>query len=213
MSLRLSSHTHAAVCGDDLVLLDVAAGSYACLAGCAPLVELSTASSAIAVGDPELALGLLRIGALEEGSPSPRFIAAPAGRDVAGAGAITAGAASAMIAALAWMARSYWRAPFGQLIKTAQAGRMGASQDEAKITELTRAFGRMLPWAPAQGACLYRSFYLLAFLRRHGLSASWVFGVQTYSFEAHCWLQSGDLVLDDHVEHVRSFAPILALEP
>lgn len=215
MSLRFSSRTFAACCGEDLILLDTKAGSYACLPGCAPLVGLSPGNSSVAIFDKDLAEGLMQIGAVEEGEGAPRHAVAPAERDLtfAGSTSLRISDVGAMLAALAGMAVTYWRVPFGQMIEGVEARGTGICSEEPWLIPAARAFGRMLPWVPAQGVCLYRSFYLLAFLRRRGLSASWVFGVQTYTFEAHCWLQAGDLVLGDHVEHVRGFAPILALEP
>lgn len=215
MSLRLTSNTHAACCGEDLVLLDLAKGSYACLPGCGPMTQLGAASSALVVRDPDLAQGLLAIAAAEEGKGAPRHAATPAERDLSQAAQVRLGPAdgAAMLAALGAMALSYWRAPFAQLIDTARLRRLGACGEARALTRAARAFAQMLPWVPAQGVCLYRSFFLLTFLRRHGLSASWVFGVQTYTFEAHCWLQAGDLVLDDYVEHVAGFSPIMALSP
>lgn len=215
MSLRLTSNTHAACCGEDVVLLDLTAGSYACLPGCGPLIALRPASSSLQVRDLDLAKGLLAIGAAEAGEGAPRVAAPPAERDLSHPAQIWLSPADggAMLACLGDLALSYWRAPFGRLIQTAQSRRIGACGEERAIAAAAQAFQHMLPWVPAQGVCLYRSFFLLSFLRRRGLSASWVFGVQTYTFEAHCWLQAGDLVLDDHLEHVRGFAPILALEP
>ncbi len=213
MTHRLSPHVHAACCGEDLVLLNLRQGSYACLPGCAPYIALSTGTTALRVGAQDLAQALVEAGAIETGQAQLRFVAPPAARDLA---ARRPGRrARPLTMALAWseLARSYWRVPFGEMIARSQRQANGACGDEALVGRLAHDFARMLPWVPAQGVCLYRSCFLLAFLRRHGVSASWVFGVQTYTFEAHCWLQAGDLVLDDHLEHVAGFEPILALEP
>lgn len=63
----------------------------------------------------------------------------------------------------------------------------------------------------ARNACLYDSRTLLELLYHHGISPSWVFGVHTEPFQAHCWLQLGDLVVNDAVENVSRFTPILAI--
>ena len=42
-------------------------------------------------------------------------------------------------------------------------------------------------------------------------AAVWVFGVRTWPFSAHCWLQIGDAVLDDDPERVGIYPPILAV--
>ena len=67
------------------------------------------------------------------------------------------------------------------------------------------------PFAPFQGECLFRAFLLLAYLRLEGRHATWVFGVRTYPFQAHCWLQVGDMVLNDAVERICGYTPIFAV--
>jgi len=83
--------------------------------------------------------------------------------------------------------------------------------DPRRAAALTATFQRLLPWTPGQGACLYRAFVLLGLLRRAGQDAVWVFGVRTWPFSAHCWLQVGDAVLDDDPERVGAYTPILAV--
>ena len=55
------------------------------------------------------------------------------------------------------------------------------------------------------------SCVLLRFLQRSGLDARWVFVVRTWPFAAHCWLQLEDTVLDDMVERLAAYEPILAV--
>jgi hypothetical protein len=52
---------------------------------------------------------------------------------------------------------------------------------------------------------------LSEFLALRDASARWVFGVQFAPFAAHCWLQQGDVVFNDNVEHVRRFTPIMVV--
>ena len=52
---------------------------------------------------------------------------------------------------------------------------------------------------------------LRAALRRHGHDARWVFGVRTWPFRAHCWLQRGEVVLDDDLETLVPLTPILVI--
>jgi len=49
---------------------------------------------------------------------------------------------------------------------------------------------------------------LVRFLARRRLSASIVFAVTTNPFNAHCWVQSGDLVLNDTVGNAILHTPI-----
>lgn len=39
----------------------------------------------------------------------------------------------------------------------------------------------------------------------------WVFGVRTWPFAAHCWIQIGDLVVGDVLDRVRGYTPIRAV--
>jgi hypothetical protein len=63
----------------------------------------------------------------------------------------------------------------------------------------------------AKDACLFDALSLINFLARYGIFATWVFGVQTGPFAAHCWVQHDEVVLNDTPENVRRYAPILAI--
>jgi hypothetical protein len=77
-----------------------------------------------------------------------------------------------------------------------------------RVCTLALQFDRLRPLVPRSGRCLPSSLLLLKYLRRHGVSASWVFGVQTFPFEAHCWVEYRGIVLNDTLEHSRWFTPI-----
>jgi len=57
--------------------------------------------------------------------------------------------------------------------------------------------------------CLFDSLALKRFLARYGLFPQWVFGVRLDPFAAHCWLQHETTVLNDSLDFVRSFTPIM----
>ncbi|BBC73232.1 conserved hypothetical protein [Altererythrobacter sp. B11] len=59
--------------------------------------------------------------------------------------------------------------------------------------------------------CLVRSLAMFATLNRRGINSKLVIGVRTNPFAAHCWIQRGSVVLNDVVEHVRNFTPIMVL--
>jgi hypothetical protein len=63
----------------------------------------------------------------------------------------------------------------------------------------------------SKNECLFDSLALLEYLARHGIYADWVFGVQTRPFAAHCWVQHGDIVFNDTVEHVSGYTPIMVV--
>jgi hypothetical protein len=61
----------------------------------------------------------------------------------------------------------------------------------------------------AADRCLPRSIALALRLARDGLAAQLVIGVRTNPFGAHSWAQHEDEVLNDSVEEVLRFTPIL----
>jgi len=65
------------------------------------------------------------------------------------------------------------------------------------------------PWVPSEGECLQRAFQLRRLLARRGIAVDWVFGVRTWPFGAHCWLQSGDMLVGDRLERVGRYTPIM----
>src|SRR5690606_15762288 len=88
-----------------------------------------------------------------------------------------------------------------------------ASADEAAVVDAVHLFERWSPLFPFQRLCLYLAYLLRAFLAAQGHVVNWVFGVRTWPFNAHCWLQLGDLLLDDDLDRVRQYTPILTVAP
>ena len=118
------------------------------------------------------------------------------------------------VGALALAAVAGWRhgpaAPVDALVRTLPQP-PGGSPDLARVSAVVTAFQAMSPWLPRQGACLFRASVLLRALRHAGENATWVFGVRTWPFSAHCWLQIADCVLDDDPERVALYTPIMAV--
>lgn len=214
MDLFLSSHMFAAARAEDLVLLDAVAGEYMLLPGAATGVIAAADSNRLSGASPLLAEALDELGALSQ-QPAPagrRPIPPPPTFDLgqeAGPPASGRDLAHWLLSG-GDMLRGYWRRPFGALVAAERAAPQGVS-DPGEVATAARVFRRLLPWVPFQGECLFRSLMLRAYLRRLGLSATWVIGCQTWPFEAHCWLQVGPLVLDDTADHAASFTPLMAL--
>jgi hypothetical protein len=82
---------------------------------------------------------------------------------------------------------------------------VGAAED------LVRAFNVLRPIYPRDYLCLFDSLALIEFMAAHRFFPTWVFGVTSDPFMAHCWVQEGDIVLNDTVEHVAAFAPLMAV--
>ncbi len=90
--------------------------------------------------------------------------------------------------------------------------RKQAPVDLSRVESLIAAFARLRPFLfTSKNACLFESFALLEFLSRYGIYPSWVFGVQTRPFAAHCWLQLDGVVLNDTIEHVSGYTPIMVV--
>lgn len=84
------------------------------------------------------------------------------------------------------------------------------SIEDAYLHRMVTIYRRLRPQFPAKYCCLFDSLALLEFLGSHRLLPTLVFGVKMDPWGAHCWLQDGDVVVNDTVEYVRDFAPIMA---
>lgn len=87
-----------------------------------------------------------------------------------------------------------------------------ATLDAERARKLVEAFARYRVFLfSSKDECLYDSFALLEFLARYEIFPNWHFGVQTRPFAAHCWVQHGDIVFNDTVEHVSGYTPIMVV--
>ena len=74
--------------------------------------------------------------------------------------------------------------------------------------QASNLFRYLLSFMPFTPKCLLSSYALLHFLAAHGLRADWVFGVQLFPFRAHCWVASGDLLLNELRHCIEDYAVI-----
>jgi len=89
--------------------------------------------------------------------------------------------------------------------------RGGVHVDVDRSRALLRVFFRLRPFVfSAHKACLFDSLALTEFMARYDIHATWAIGVRTNPFKAHCWVQQATYVLNDNVENVRLFTPIVA---
>lgn len=92
-----------------------------------------------------------------------------------------------------------------------KAGALGATTSTAREDDLLQAnrqFARARRYVPIEPICLLDSLSLLRFLSRRGLSANIVFGVTSEPFVAHCWVQAGDMVLNETLSNAHAHTPI-----
>ena len=216
MRLILAEHVHGALVDGDLVLLDVAADTYFCL----PAADhaLSLAGRSVRAEPEGLALALCEAGLAApqtHAEPDALALVAPArtARALLDADPALAQAptrwrhARALVTALAATRRADQR-PFAARLGHAEP--VASRCSPALLADLA-VFRRVTPWLPIDGLCLFRSQFLRAYLRALGHRSTWTFGVRTWPFRAHCWLQAGDVALDDEAERLVAFHLIMAV--
>lgn len=201
-----------AVVGDDVVVLDVAKDAYACLIGAAAFIQLGREGQ-IESGPARLALN--EAGFLKP-EPGTAWRECPPTPSIPGSTSLqcrpTVQERTRFARTALTMFRRYERTGFSDLIvQTKIASPISATGSTDRAIRYAALFALWLPWVPAQGACLYRAFMLRQFLNSAGLRADWVFGVATWPFSAHCWLQIGDVLLDDDIDRVRGYTPIMVV--
>lgn len=120
------------------------------------------------------------------------------------------------LAAYTTAQRSLRRRPIKEVVQAArlrkERARGASGPDIATIRELVTAFVHLRPlFYTAHNACLLDSLTLTHFLARYGVFPTWVFGVKTDPFHAHCWVQQGDFVFNDSPDFIKRFSPILVV--
>ena len=78
-------------------------------------------------------------------------------------------------------------------------------------THLVEIFDYLRPYFPRDYLCIFDSLALVNFLARYKVFPDWIFGVRSDPFSAHCWVQQDSHVLNDSVEHVQSYLPIMSV--
>lgn len=203
---------HVASIEDDLVALDLENDAYFCLPGLGRhLIDAGdgqwTASNA-AIADGLIETGLFQTAALRPPGPvlpsavrTSRCYVGPGPGSMAGVPLATI------------MIREAWRI-HGRSLKAliGRSPNLPLRHDQtSEAMADARLFDQWMPWVPGQGQCLYRAYLLRAFLASRGRGSTWVFGVRTWPFSAHCWLQVGDVLLDDDLDRVALYTPIMAV--
>lgn len=208
-SRMLTEGVHFAAVGADLVILDLRSDTYGCLPHAASALRIRGAS---VEADVEL-LRFLTDAGFVGGASRRSALPMPAlpVRIFKSRSGVASIAASAHLLVAVVKARRLGPNPPIQALIDALPRKPVIGRGNARVAAVTAAFTGLMPWVPGQGACLYRAFLLLFMLRCAGADAVWMFGVRTWPFSAHCWLQVGDAVLDDDPERVSRYTPIMAV--
>lgn len=219
MVYGLKPGVHLADVDGDLVLLDARRNAYFCVPRASavalkPILSGNHRSRPDAEMLDELeAAGLF---GLIDGRGAP---AAPARRAVTDLGQFAGARAratpmrcwrlSVAVASAQFALRA--RAPEHWLGAVARRNAALTKADTPLVHALARFAVDSQPIFPRTARCLPSSMSMINFLHSYGYAVRWVFGVRTYPFEAHCWVEAGGVVLNDSVEHIRSFTPIVAV--
>lgn len=92
---------------------------------------------------------------------------------------------------------------------SAQRRRSRRDADNDALAAIACEFASASRWLSSTDRCLAQSLAVARTARRSGIPVTVVFGVSLGPFEAHCWVQCGDTVVNDRVDTVTRFMPIL----
>lgn len=203
---------HFVAVDEDVIILDVEADQYSCLLQATSWMTL-TEGGAIIVADEQSSSELRGAGLATSERPAqvrlrptePRRERTPAtgGHPLK----ILKASLDLLAATLAFRGKH-----FSDLIQPVGAvpWRTNSSQEHI-LTTVLRSYRSALPWIPFEGECLQRAFQLRRILMREGIATDWVFGVRTWPFGAHCWLQIGDEIIGDSLARVSQYSPIMVV--
>lgn len=205
---------------DRMMFLDIEADRYFCLS---PTAEQSFArlidGVPIVAEDEAILANLARHGPLTDGSHGGPIVSCPATAatrsDLPGL-AIPPRPTQLMLAAGSLALAPLRLRLFGLagVIRALQVRKARATildPHDRRATTTAAAFVQLRYVATAHDRCLTRSIAMASRLFAQGLSAELVLGVQLRPFAAHAWVQAGDRLLNDRVDVVRDFTPILVV--
>lgn len=85
------------------------------------------------------------------------------------------------------------------------------ANDQAALLDVVAAFSRSGLVAAPLDQCLPRSIAVAHALLDRNIAPLLVIGVRLKPFGAHCWVQHGSTVVNETVDNVRNFTPILVV--
>lgn len=90
-------------------------------------------------------------------------------------------------------------------------GMAAAESDQAKLLAAVHDFLKARKLVPVGTRCLLDSLAMAKFLKRRCMRVNVIVGVTGDPFSAHCWVQAGNMVLNDALGNVRIYSPIRVL--
>lgn len=207
----LVAGVHLAWVDEDIVVLDLRTDAYILITGASALLQPVRNGGGVC-GAAAVVDDLVTAGLAARTNRLWRTPLTPAVSDIRLPGdAPPLAALSALAHALAATA-AFKGQNLAALVETARRRRsLARRQDLAEAVRQAGAFEAVRPWVPFEGDCLQRSWMLHDRLCKRGVDAAWVFGVRTWPFFAHCWVQVRDVVVGDTLNRVGGFTPIMAV--
>lgn len=95
--------------------------------------------------------------------------------------------------------------------RKALADQSGRPFDRERAGRLALAARELRPWFDEKPDCTIDALIVIEFFARYGLYPDWVFGVQANPLQAHCWVQQDDVVINDAVDVVSQYTPIMSV--
>lgn len=209
--MDLSSGVHVAHVAEDVVVLDVQADAYILIPGGSSQMELTRGGGGIRA-EVAVLKDLADAGLTVPSTGNRRRPLIPAIRQASlPLFASSAARIPALLHAVATTVAFQNRGLAGLVDAAARRKVPARRRDLEAVVRETDAFEAIRPWVPFEGDCLQRSWMLHDRLCRRGFEADWVFGVRTWPFFAHCWVQVDDVVVGDTLNRVGGFTPIMAV--
>ncbi len=85
------------------------------------------------------------------------------------------------------------------------------ARDEGRLAAIAAAFQKAALLTGALNQCLANSLAISRQARAHGIATDLVLGVKLRPFQAHAWVQAGEVLVSDPVDRVAPFTPILVI--
>lgn len=100
--------------------------------------------------------------------------------------------------------------PLARILETRER-RTAAPRVRAPMNDDASRFGGARAWLPMKRRCLPDSLALFDHLTARGHRPRLLFGVVPEPFAAHCWVQHDGTILNDSLDTISRFTPILVL--
>ncbi len=222
MGYTLRAGTSFCVVQDRLVFLDIEADRYFCLSGRAQaLIEALRAGAELQAPAAMLLDALLRDGTLVRSdtdiAPTPcaaRYTASDSLLDAPLPG-VWPGAFARALGGVAVATLALRLGTLGSVLRGVERAKAKSAVDADEQADQVRAIAaahhRTELVASPKGQCLPRSVALARHLLGAGLRVDLIIGVKLFPFEAHCWVQDRAFLVNDRIERVSAFTPILVI--